>query len=101
MSPETVKISGLLYTVKEVDDHLWTNWGRIDHQKQTIFIDKTTTQEQKEIVLIHEVIHGILTQSLNETEHDEKMITCLSNGLWAYGYRLLYDDGAKENKSIV
>ena len=65
MSPETIKISGLLYTIKEIDDPLWIKWGRIDHQNQTIFIDKTTTQDQKEIVLIHEVIHGILNQSLN------------------------------------
>lgn len=88
MLPEAVTICGMKYTVEEVDDRLWDNWGKVEHHIQRISIDKTATQEQKEIVLLHEVIHTIMTQSLAIIKHDEQLITCLSNGIWATGYRI-------------
>ena len=60
----TVSILGLEYKIHEVSQISKSELtlGQIDYVKQEILIDASLSKEKKEIVLLHEIIHGILEE---------------------------------------
>ena len=86
-----VTIGGLKFTVEEVNNGRWTseNNGEIQYDKQQIFISDRLSKEHQEITLLHEIIHGIITQTTRDESDREVLVRCLSHGLWATGYRLV------------
>ena len=60
-------------------------WGRIDHSQQTITLDPQMGANHAPEVLLHEVLHGVisLTGGLTpkDTETEDGIITRLQNGL--------------------
>ncbi len=83
--PEKINILGLTYAVMEVDvvDKMKPSNGEIDFQTQTIKIDKELSQEKKEQVFMHELLHGILESlGLDALNSDENVVQSISATLY-------------------
>jgi len=76
MIPEKIKIGGIEYTVKmvdEVDENDNNIDGKICFHHQEIRIKKGMGKDYTVKVLIHEIIHGILNHCvINKWEGDEE-----------------------------
>ncbi len=85
-----VIIGGLKFTVEVVSNERWTSEhnGEIRYDNQEIFISNILTKEHQELTLLHEIIHAILTQTTRDERDREVLVRCLSQGLFATGYRL-------------
>jgi Zn-dependent peptidase ImmA (M78 family) len=72
-----ISILGLTYRVNEVEvvnKNIPRN-GEINFIEQVIKIDKTLSEERKQITLLHEIIHGICEQlQFNEIGDNEQMV---------------------------
>ena len=80
----TVKICGIPYEVKEVEQpFLMADFqlGEIDYASCEIKINKTLNENLKTEVLCHEIVHGILHHLGYEEENDEKMVQQLANAI--------------------
>ena len=82
-----VKIGGLKFKVKEVvglvdgDNGLL---GEINYTNQIIRLEKFNEPFHKDLVMLHEVMHGLITLGINaELGSDEPFIRSLSHGLYA------------------
>lgn len=73
--PKSVKISGIIYTVEEVEGMAEKQnlLGRVDLDKAMIFLEKDMSKERKEQTFIHEVTHCIYKEAGYENQ-DEDMI---------------------------
>ncbi len=58
-----------------------TYCGMIEQASQTITILDGCGEQQKQLVVLHECIHGILF-SAGYKDHDEKMVEALAHGLY-------------------
>lgn len=84
--PEKVKIGGVVYDVKMVampDRHDKNIDGNINYGQATINISNGfgESDDYKEHVLIHEVVHGIF--NLMSIEKDEELVEKIGKGLHA------------------
>ena len=87
MEIKTVWIGGIPYSVQVRDglisqDGTAVLWGEIIHSKQIINIDATQEPEHQVVTLLHEIMHGLLTQA-GIKEHSEQILETLSYGLVA------------------
>lgn len=84
MLPENIEILGLAFDVVEtpVVNHEQLRDGEIDYRNQVIRIDAGLSDAAKEQVLLHEIIHGVLTQlGFDEETGDERLVQGLAVGL--------------------
>jgi hypothetical protein len=82
--PETIKILGIPYTVKEVPfiSRDSATLGQIDYWQQEIKLVSGLKPELKEQTLLHEVIHGILQAlGLNFEDENEKIVQSMASAL--------------------
>jgi hypothetical protein len=80
-----VNILGLTYSIEEVDvvNKMIPRQGEIDFVSQTIKIDKEMSEDRKNIVLLHEVIHGICEQlGFDEVGDNERVVQGLAVALY-------------------
>lgn len=82
-----VKIGGLKFKVREVAE-LYDNdlklEGDINYNNQTIRIEKKNMQGTKDMVLIHEVMHGLIALGVSrDLGGNEDFILQLSHNLYA------------------
>ena len=81
----SIDILGIRYTVNEVEcvskDEL--KKGQINFLTNEILIDKTMTEQNKKITLIHEILHGI-TEALGMSDlcEDENRVKALATALY-------------------
>ena len=78
--PKRLKIGGHIYKVKEVSD--LDKCGATDRDKNTITLSKEMPHNQKEVTLIHEILHALN----NEMEH------AFLDGLAEQLYQVLSDN---------
>lgn len=75
--PDSINILGLTYKIIEVDvvNKEMYRAGEINFVEQVIRIDKTLTNQRKEITLMHEIIHGICEQmQYDDIGENEKVV---------------------------
>jgi hypothetical protein len=87
----TVNILGIPYTVKRVPvvDKDEYSFGSIDFGDQEILIDDGLSEERSAITLLHEVIHGILSElKFHAENHNDTLV----NGLAVSLYQCLTDN---------
>lgn len=80
-----VKIFGETYEVieQEIIDNMVEKIGLIDHMQNKIYIKKSLSEDKKKVTLIHEILHGILSQLGFDDEHDnEHLIDSLSTAIY-------------------
>ena len=80
--PKNVKIGGIPYEVKIVDcvcDMNKYTSGRIIYDSQEIKVQKGMGKEFTEMVLLHEILHGIFEDK--NIENDEKLVDSIAKGL--------------------
>ena len=92
-----IKIGGKKFKVKFIkglvsDDSGIKLNGYINYQKSTIDIEKNLDKQAQEIVILHEIIHGVLDHA--GQEHDEVCVDIISRGIYQvlrdnYNFRLL------------
>lgn len=80
-----LRILGIVYTVKEVsqinDDEAMVGLCRF--QSAEILIKSGISEQDKNITLLHEIMHAILAQlGFDEENDDEKLIKSLSTALY-------------------
>lgn len=75
MIPKTVKIAGITYKIKEVEDlsEQTDNIGQIFYNRGLIQLDSKLNRDRKEQVFIHEVLHGCFHEAGIE-DQDEDVI---------------------------
>ncbi len=81
MIPDTVNILGLDYRVLEVAvvDRNDPADGEFDPHEQTIRIDSSLSEQAKEQVLMHEILHGVFLQlGFDEHYEDEHLVQSVS-----------------------
>lgn len=94
-----VKIGWKYYEIinKEMDSDLIKDgqecFGRIDFDKQVIYLNSAYSKEQREATLIHEILHGI--DNLYQIDLSEKQVALLADGL----YTVIKDNGGLINGS--
>ena len=80
-----VKIFGETYEVieQEIIDNMVEKIGLIDHMQNKIYIKKSISEDKKKVTLIHEILHGVLSQLGFDEEHDnEHLIDSLATALY-------------------
>jgi hypothetical protein len=82
---QTVNILGLTHKV-EIVPNLSANWdtlGDISYNEQLIRLDAGLSEERRDVVLLHEIVHGILNGLRYTAENaDEKLVQGLAIGLY-------------------
>lgn len=82
----TIDIMGVPYTVREVpviDKDTFT-MGQINYVSQEILLDETLSAETKDVVLLHEVLHGIcMFGGLSHISDDERAVQQLASALYS------------------
>lgn len=75
MIPGKVKVAGIEYQVKEIEDmeEQFDHLGQILYTRGVIKLDMSLSQDRKEQVFIHELLHGCFYEAGFE-EQDEDMI---------------------------
>lgn len=79
--PRSLKIGAITYTIVEVDTRKYqdlgepNSMGKCDRASDTIYIDEDLTYAQKEITLLHEILHAI------NGEIEEAVVDGLAFGL--------------------
>ena len=82
---EKITILGIEYEIERVpciskDEFLL---GQIDYIRQKILIDGSISEEKAQVVLLHEIIHGILEAlGMNDENQNETMIQGLAAALY-------------------
>lgn len=80
---DTIKIGGIRYPVKIVDD-LHDNhkelYGWIKYDKHEIHVSGDLDSQGRFVVLWHEIVHGILNNA-GLPENDERMVDALAHGI--------------------
>ena len=90
--PRNVNIGGIIFNINLVSGktnnslHERDYLGNIDYEKCVITIDGDLNQQQKEVTLLHELMHGIANHFCIEVE--EVGIDRLSRGI----YQVLKDN---------
>lgn len=81
----SIKIGYLTYTVKKMTKELSTAkrmYGYIDHGEQAIYIEEGLSSERYKEVLLHEIMHGVYIQWVDEDKKEEEsIVTQMTNGL--------------------
>ncbi len=84
MLPRQITILSQMYNIEEVDYISRDSFiqGEIDFENNIIKILKNLPEEKKKVVLLHEMIHAILTQcAFHEENNNEILISVLSESL--------------------
>lgn len=89
MDPQTIKIAGIGYEVKEVEnlEDQFNLLGQILYTRGIIQLEKNLPPDRKVQVFVHEVLHGIFFEAGYE-EQDEEMIDRVAKVL----YQVLKDN---------
>jgi Zn-dependent peptidase ImmA (M78 family) len=101
MIPQTVKVAGITYHTKEVDNLSYDHnlYGQVTYANTLIKIDSGLSEEKKEQVFVHELFHAILHEA-GYDEHDEEMVRRVANVL----YQVLKDNElrfSQQNEQIL
>lgn len=94
--PESVRIGGVEYRVKEVETaRLGADlcWGTIDYGSSTIQVSTMddSGQQHKCITLWHEILHGLFEHACVHPESEEEIVDVLAKGI----YQVLQDNGRR------
>lgn len=85
--PVAVNICGLAYKVERVPYKTVDAFtsATIVHEEQKIYVNEAISDEKARIALLHESIHGILSNGCFERENqDEILVQHLANGLYQF-----------------
>lgn len=83
--PKVIDILGIKYEVEEVEcvSKEELRKGQINFLTNTILIDSTMTEQNKNITLIHEIIHGIAEAlGMSDLCEDENRVQALATALY-------------------
>ena len=85
--PKTIKIGWRNYTVKFVegirDEKGEMLDGEIDFSNHIIYINDNLNEEEKEVVFLHEITHGIFNDKCHsEWQDNEDLIETISEGIF-------------------
>ena len=74
--PQTVNICGLTYTIERVpyktpDEFMSAS---IFHEEQKIYVNDAVSDEKAKMALLHELIHGILSNGCFERENQDEIL---------------------------
>ena len=82
--PKKVKVGGITYKVNEVESVEGPSedkcWGRITYSKSEIRLLNKLEKKQKELTLIHELVHALFTHC--NIEQDENKVELISTALY-------------------
>ena len=90
--PKQVKIGGLRFDVKLVDDPIILDeygdkelGGMIDYNKTEIILHGAVSEEYLSLIFLHEIIHGVFEfmEIDTATDETEAVVSKLANGLHA------------------
>ena len=83
MLPNNVSIAGITYEIKEEEDmeSRYNHLGQILYTRGIINIEKGMSEERKEQIFVHELLHGIFYEAGIE-DQDEDMINRVSKILY-------------------
>lgn len=83
--PKSVNILGIDYKVEECEtvDKFDPAFGQIDYASQTIRVDSTLTEQKREAVFIHEILHGVLDGlGMSDFNENESAVQSLATALY-------------------
>lgn len=96
--PEKVKISWREYAVEQSEQRSGSNggdlWGEISYEQNKIFLYEKLEETEKEITLLHEIIHGVLYFLGSELKDNENFVTAFTEQF----YQVIKDNPAIFNK---
>ena len=84
---DKVKIGGFIYDVEQKEtSFVGTDGTALDGEhlfaKRKIILGGSGCKEYRELVLLHEICHGIIEAYVSPDEHDEKFVEQFSKGLY-------------------
>lgn len=84
--PETVRIGSIDYKIELVDTPIILDYkqcnGIIDYTQSKIILDSNTLEQQQlELTLLHEIVHGMLHDRGLEEQDNEQLVEALSYAL--------------------
>ncbi len=83
--PARLKLMGVTWKISQ-DMPSEDRWGLTEFKENTIHIRKDLSQQNKEMTLIHEILHVITFQTgidrLIEPDLEEKVVNMMANGLY-------------------
>ena len=85
MNIKQVKILATKYNVEEVEQiNKYTRLlGQIEYAEQKIKIDKNISEDLKQEVLLHEILHGILEKlNYEEINNDEQKVHSIASTMY-------------------
>jgi hypothetical protein len=87
MPMTSVKIGGLRFALKEERD-IYADEQKIDgdinYKNQTIRLEKVNPPETKDMILLHEILHGMFTLGINrDMGNDENFIMVVGYQLYS------------------
>ncbi|MEG1705057.1 MAG: hypothetical protein RR290_00590 [Clostridia bacterium] len=94
---EKIKIMATEYEIQEVEqiDKFKRLLGEIDYCDQTIKLDKNISQDLKNEVLLHEILHGILEKlGYSDLNDDEQKVHSIASTM----YLVLKENNILERK---
>ena len=85
--PEKVKINWRTYSVEQGEHRAADNggnlYGEIVYENNKIFLYEKLDQSEKEVTLLHEIIHGLLYfMGKDDLRNDEAFVTAFSENLY-------------------
>lgn len=103
MLPKNINVAGINYEVREVEGLAAEHdlGGQILYEKGIIKIDADMSQDKKEQVLVHEIIHSIINEA-GYNEQDEEMVTRLGIVLYqVLKYNNLYFGSEEDSVEVM
>ena len=81
----TIKIGPLVYTIKEdypiFDEKGELLYGKISYEAGEITVSSRASWALKNVILWHEILHGIISQTALEIANEEQVVEALSHGI--------------------
>lgn len=74
-----IKILSQIFEVEEAafkDDEEELCFGEIEFEKNRILINRDTSEERKEVTLLHEILHSVFQQLGFKEENDNEHLIC-------------------------
>lgn len=82
--PQKVKICGQIFTVvmvENLNDGIKMLSGYIDYGKSEISLNKGIGEQQQQVTLLHEILHGLFTVFGIKVDDEEEVVERLAYGM--------------------
>lgn len=85
--PEKIKINWRTYSIEQGEHRTGCNggnlYGEIAYEDNKIFLYEKLSQDEKEVTLLHEIVHGLLYfMGKHDLKNDESFVTAFSENLY-------------------